>query len=131
MLLITFVIFSCKKDEKKIRGCTDIKAPNFNNQATEDDGSCQPYGIVRFWPSKDYFYYVKIAGNRDDFRCGNGSGVCEPKPVSCDSSCISCGGAVLAPGTYNYEVYRDSNDSLIKTGTVIVSDGSCDIFEVD
>jgi hypothetical protein len=45
-ILFTLIIFSvtafcsCKKN-KKVNGCTDVYATNFNSDATDDDGSCK------------------------------------------------------------------------------------------
>ena len=37
-LLFTFFFFSC---EQEVDGCTDANACNYNNEATNDDNSCQ------------------------------------------------------------------------------------------
>ena len=49
VLTLTTLIFACKKEDNKpstptttiIEGCMDILALNYNQEATEDDGSCE------------------------------------------------------------------------------------------
>jgi hypothetical protein len=43
-LCFILVILSCKK-----KGCTDINATNYSEEATKDDGSCYFEGGVVFW----------------------------------------------------------------------------------
>ncbi len=40
ILIITLTLFSCKKEDKKIVGCTDSSAENYNASATIYDDSC-------------------------------------------------------------------------------------------
>ena len=38
---LTLVVSSCKKEEMLIDGCTDINAMNYQDLATNNDGSCE------------------------------------------------------------------------------------------
>jgi len=39
-VMLSFVVSSCKKEEMLIDGCTDITAMNYQDLATNNDGSC-------------------------------------------------------------------------------------------
>ena len=66
-LLLSFILFSCKKEE----GCTDLIANNYTSDAELDDGSCQ-FGVVGgVW---DVYYIEKsLIINSDTLLFNSGS----------------------------------------------------------
>ena len=69
LLAVSIIFAACKKEEDDsiipsvVDGCTDATATNYNNSATNDDGSCI-YSIIGTWTptSADVNYTVTMAG---------------------------------------------------------------------
>lgn len=95
--------------------------------------TCDNTGVVRFVPKGDYYYKVKLG----DEWYGNQVRKNSHAPVyphDCEEECLECADMWTENGNYTYFIYRfdhNLNDSLVQTGTVTVSDGSCKVINCE
>ena len=138
ILIISFAIFTACKEDTPISGCTDRNASNYTDMATIDDGSCKPYGTVRFVYIGPYYYSWVVKKNgiskySNSNYIGNFPNISQI-PTDCKSYCIQRHDANLDVGTYTYTVKRSTRqyvDTIVDSGNLLIEDGSCYIIRLN
>lgn len=113
-------------------GCMDRNSANYNENATFDDGSCEPYGTIRFVLVGDYYYNFFVDGNSYYYWNAKINTGISPMPTNCKSECKQCQEYVVGVGTHTYQVVRHNSnldDTVVQSGTVTLVDGGCEIIK--
>lgn len=146
LLLMSLVLFSCKKEEEVVTGCTDSFAVNFDPAANQDDGSClvQYSAFITFWQDfansqtidaatfattiKFYIDGVSVGSmSVDEYQsteppCGGGAGYLHHEIL----------GTSLT-GTVQYDIrYKNVSDVWVvfQSGTIDLTHGDCVIEQI-
>lgn len=137
LLIASISITSCKK---KVQGCTDSDADNYNGLAEEDDGTCYYSGGAVFYhrfATSEYMLdngitYTKIY--LDDVYYGQLSANTHWTfiPTCSSTEAVSIENYGLAnqkTKQFNYKI-KDNNNVVLKSGTFILKANNCEAFEV-
>lgn len=97
-MILVILTSSCKK---KVPGCTDASATNYNSSATSDNGSCTYNGSVTFWSPAYSSATVNINGQIGYISSSYPAGI-----TFCDAQ--SCANFTIPAGNYQYTAYSSS-----------------------
>ena len=114
----------CASCKKKIFGCTDPSAFNYNASANESDGSCDYEGDISFWTNSGVFGNIDISVDgtyigTTAFYFPSGTPQCK------QSGTVS---VTLTKGVHNYFA-ATTTGSYTWSGTFTV-DSECSTFEL-
>lgn len=139
LLLVTPILFStsCKK---KVQGCTDSDAENFDYLAEEDNGTCYFMGGAVFYHKLETSQYMLDNGISyskiyvDDSYKGQLSANTHWTFIpSCESTeAVTMGNYGLGyekAKLFNYKI-KDNNNVVLKTGTFTLRANNCEAVEV-
>lgn len=116
----------------------DGKAPNYDDEAEKDDGSCEPYGTVHFWFALGYVNNRVTIDNEHRFEVYDYYSSYRIEPAECgerpslDDPASSGIVFILSPGQYDYvgSAIDDPDTFYYQTGTITIVDNNCEIIEI-
>jgi hypothetical protein len=140
LLLIAIPVILSTSCKKKVQGCIDSDADNYNGLAEEDDGTCYYSGGAVFYHEfatsqfmlDNGIAYTKIYvdGSYKGNLSANTHWTFLP---SCSSETAvtieNYGLGYVKSKQFNYEI-RDNNNSILKTGTFQITANNCETIKV-
>ncbi|UKN02353.1 hypothetical protein K6119_02310 [Paracrocinitomix mangrovi] len=128
------VLASCNK-----KGCTDVNASNYSEEATKDNGECTYESTVTFWYNQQTSIQKEQAGVTD-FKVYVGEVLAVTHPVETyEVIAPDCGDVAkitvtknlnkLTEKSYTWQ-FKDQNDNPVFSGTWEAVGGGCDIIQV-
>lgn len=134
-LIASSLFTSCKKE-----GCTDKKASNYSEEATEDDGNCNYEASAVFWYDEETSQSLTLGGSSSlkfyvegELVGSNDASVYWTSAPNCGANAsisVTKDLGKATSKTYNYEVV-DNLGIQIEEGILNFSAGECETVEIE